>query len=130
MSELYGQRWRIEDAFLQVKRLLGLAYLWTGSVNGIQLQLWATWLLYAVLVDLADAVAEARQCPLSQISLEMLFRGLYHFTVAHAQGKARDPVAYFAAPENADLGIVKRPRKARDDQRRRTLDILRSELNL
>jgi len=130
VSELYGQRWRIEDAFLQVKRLLGLAYLWTGSVNGIQLQLWATWLLYAVLVDLADAVAEARQCPLSQISLEMLFRGLYHFTVAHAQGKARDPVAYFAAPENADLGIVKRPRKARDDQRRRTLDILRSELNL
>jgi hypothetical protein len=128
--ELYGQRWRIEDAFREVKRLLGLAYLWTGSVNGIQLQLWATWLLYAVLVDLADAVAEALQCLLSQISLEMIFRGLYHFTVAQAQGQARDPVAYFAAPENADLGIVKRPRKARENQRRHTLDILRSELNL
>ena len=130
VSELYAQRWRIEDAFREVKRLLGLAYLWTGSVNGIQLQLWATWLLYAVLVDLADAVAEVRQCPLGQVSLEMVFRGLYHFTMAHAQGKARDPVAYFAAPENADLGIVKRHRPARDRQRQRLLDTLRLELNL
>jgi len=130
VSDLYAQRWRIEDAFREVKRLLGLAYLWTGSVNGIQLQLWATWLLYAVLVDLADAVAEVRQCRLDQLSLEMVFRGLYHFTVAHAQGKARDPVAYFAAPENADLGIVKRHRPARDLQRQRSLDTLRSELNL
>jgi hypothetical protein len=130
VSDLYAQRWRIEDAFREVKRLLGLAYLWTGAVNGIQLQLWATWLLYAVLVDLADAVAEVNQCLLSQISLEMVFRGLYHFTVASAQGKARDPVAYFAAPENADLGIVKRPRPARDQQHQRTLAPLRLELNL
>jgi hypothetical protein len=130
VRDLYAQRWRIEDAFLQVKRLLGLAYLWTGSVNGLQLQLWATWLLYAVLVDLADAVAEVKQRPLDQISLEMVFRGLYHFTIAHAQGKARDPVAYFAAPENADLGIVKRRRPARERQRQRALDTLRLELNL
>ncbi len=41
-----------------VKRLLGLAYFWVGSANGVQFQLWATWLLYAVLVDLTDAVAE------------------------------------------------------------------------
>jgi len=31
--------------------------------------------------------------------------------VAHQQGKATDPVQYFAAPENQDLGIVKRQRK-------------------
>ena len=54
---LYWQRWRIEDAFNVVKRLLGLAYFWTGSENGVAVQLWATWLLYAVLVDLTDAVA-------------------------------------------------------------------------
>lgn len=130
IGDLYAQRWRIEDAFREVKRLLGLAYLWTGSVNGLQLQLWATWLLYAVLVDLADAVAEALGRPLDQISLEMVFRGLYHFTVAATQGKARDPVTYFAAPENADLGTVKRPRLARQHQRQRTLDTLRLELNL
>jgi hypothetical protein len=129
VGELSGQRWRIEDAFLQVKRLLGLAYLWSGSFNGIVVQLWATWLLYGVVVDLGDAVAEDRQVPLSQISLEMVFRGLYHFSVAYSQGKARDPVAYFVAPENADLGIVKRPRNQRETARQATLDILRLELN-
>jgi hypothetical protein len=39
---LYWQRWRIEDAYALVKRLLGLAYFWTGSANGVCLQLWAT----------------------------------------------------------------------------------------
>lgn len=52
--DLYQKRWRIEDAFNTVKRLLGLSYLWTGSINGIKLQIWATWLFYAVLVDLGD----------------------------------------------------------------------------
>ena len=47
---LYGQRWRIEDAYALVKRLLGLAYFWCGAQNAIEMQLWATWLLYAVLV--------------------------------------------------------------------------------
>jgi hypothetical protein len=42
---LYAHRWRIEDAFAAVKRLLGLAYFWVGSENGVQLQVWATWLL-------------------------------------------------------------------------------------
>lgn len=42
VADLYGKRWRIEEAFNTVKRLLGLSYLWTGSINGIQLQLyWA-----------------------------------------------------------------------------------------
>ncbi len=50
--------WRIEDTCNTVKRLLGLSYLWTGSINGIQLQIWATWLFYTVLVDLADAVGK------------------------------------------------------------------------
>ena len=45
VADLYGRRWRIEEAFNTVKRLLGLSYIWTGSLNGIQLQLWGTWLL-------------------------------------------------------------------------------------
>ena len=52
---LYYQRWRIEDAYAIVKRLLGLAYFWSGAQNAVELQLWATWLLYAVLVDLTDS---------------------------------------------------------------------------
>jgi hypothetical protein len=111
IADLYARRWRIEYAFHIVKRLLGLSYLWTGSLNGIKLQIWATWLMYAVLVDLSDAVAEAVQLPLERISPEMVWRGLYHFNHAYNTGHATDPVAYLAAPENRDLGVIKTIRK-------------------
>ena len=111
VADLYRRRWRIEDAFNTVKRLLGLSYLWTGSLNGIQLQIWGTWLFYAVLVDLGDAVAEELSLAFDHISLEMIYRGLYHFSVAYQKGQATDPVKYFAARENQDLSIVKQQRK-------------------
>lgn len=110
VADLYRRRWRIEEAFLTVKRLLNLAYLWTGSLNGILLQVWATWLFFALLVDLGDAVAEELNLPFDRISLEMVFRGLYHFTEAHRRGAATDPIKYLAATENRDLGVVKRLR--------------------
>ncbi len=107
---LYYQRWRIEDGYAVVKRLLGLAYFWVGAQNGVQLQLWATWLLYAVLVDLTDAVAEELHQPFAALSLEMVYRSLYFFTSAYQRGEATDVVQYLAA-EAVDLGIVKRQRK-------------------
>lgn len=110
--DLYQKRWRIEDAFNVVKRLLGLSYLWTGSINGIKLQIWATWLFYAVLVDLGDAVADELSLPFDRISLEMIYRGLYYFHSASKRGEAHDPVKYFAHPDlRKCLGIVKRQRK-------------------
>ena len=111
VADLYSRRWRIEEAFNTVKRLLGLSYLWTGSLNGIKLQLWGTWLFYAVLVDLGDAVADELSLPFDRISLEMIYRGLYHFYVAHHKGLANDPIKYFADPANRDLGVVKSIRK-------------------
>lgn len=113
VADLYGKRWRIEEAFNTVKRLLGLSYLWTGSINGVKLQIWATWLFYAVLVDFGDAIADELALPFDRISLEMLYRGLYHFSVARQKGLATDLVQYFAAPENQDLAIVKRVRKSK-----------------
>jgi hypothetical protein len=107
---LYYQRWRIEDGYAVVKRLLGLAYFWVGAANGVQLQLWATWLLYAVLVDLTDAVAEELNQPFAALSLEMVYRSLYFFTSAYQRGEATDVVPYLAG-EAVDLGIVKRKRK-------------------
>jgi len=106
---LYYQRWRIEDAFNLVKRLLGLAYFWVGSINGVQVQLWSAWLLYAVLVDLTDAVAETLNQPFHALSVEMAFRGLYHFTQAYHRGGAHDPVTYLAHKAK-DLSIIKRKR--------------------
>jgi hypothetical protein len=109
---LYWQRWRIEDAYAIVKRLLGLAYFWVGSLNGVMLQLWATWILYAVLVDLTDAVAEELNEPFAAISMEMVYRSLYYFTNAYNRGETDDPVAYLA--EDAKLlGVLKRKRKKR-----------------
>jgi hypothetical protein len=107
VAALYARRWRIETAFYLVKRLLGLSYLGTGSLNGVKLQIWATWLFYPVLLDFADAVADELEVPAEVISLEMLFRGFYHFGQAQANGPSSDPIAYFSAPENQDLGIVK-----------------------
>jgi hypothetical protein len=125
--DLYGRRWRVEEAFLIAKRLLGLSYLWTGAFNGIEMRVWATRLLYGVLIDLCDAVAQELGEPLERISVEMVYRGLYHFAVAYQKGTAKDPVAYLAAPEQSDLNIVKRVRKYRERAR---LDKTPPELNL
>jgi hypothetical protein len=107
---LYWQRWRIEDAYAILKRLLGLAYFWCGAQNAVELQVWATWLLYVVLVDLTDAVAEALNQPFAAISIEMVYRSLYFFTQAQARGEAENVVAYLATHTKL-LGIVKRKRK-------------------
>lgn len=107
---LYWQRWRIEDAYAIVKRLLGLAYFWSGSQNAIELQIWATWLLYVVLIDLTDAVAERLNLPFARISIEMVYRSLYFFTQARQRGETDDPVDFLA--KDAKLfGIIKRKRK-------------------
>ena len=108
---LYWQRWRIEDAYNLVKRLLGLAYFWCGAQNAVEMQVWATWLLYVVLIDLTDAVAEALNQPFAAISVEMVYRSLYFFTNARQSGETDNVVAYLAA-EAKFLGIIKRKHKA------------------
>jgi hypothetical protein len=90
---------------------LGLSYLWTGSINGSKLQIWLTWLFYGLLVDLGNALADELSLPFDEISLEMIYRGLYHSTMAYQKGKATDTVKYFADPLSRDLGIIKQKRK-------------------
>lgn len=107
---LYRQRWRVEEAFAIVKRLLGLAYFYCGAENAVEMQVWATWLLYAVLIDLTDAVAEALARPFAEVSVAMVYRSLYFVTNAVAQDPATDPVRYLA-DRARELGILKRPRK-------------------
>lgn len=105
---LYEQRWQIETAFLLVKRLLNLAYLWVGSVNGVQLQVWATWLYYAVLIDLCDDVAEVLQLPLERISVEMVSRSLYYYASSTTAGDYTGDAAHYLAQDAKLFGIVKR----------------------
>lgn len=84
------------------------------------MQLWATWILYAVLVDLTDAVAEALERPVEEISMEMVYRSLYFVVGAMERDPTTDPVRYLAE-EARDLGIIKRPRKSRRQQSRTPL---------
>jgi hypothetical protein len=110
VCELYRRRWRIEDAFALTKRLLDLAYVWTGSSNAVQLQIYATLMFYAVLLTICQQVAQVLGEPLERISVEMVFRAFYHYSRAVQRGECDDLVTFLA--EHAQLlSIVKRWRK-------------------
>lgn len=108
---LYDQRWRIEEAFLQIKRLLNLSYLWGSTPNAIAIQVWTTLLVYGMLIDLCAELGHALKVPVERISVEMTYRGLYHYARAWSQGERRGLIAWLSAPQQADLGLVKRERK-------------------
>lgn len=110
VAGLYRNRWRIEDAFLLTKRLLGMAYLWVSTTNGVQMQIYATLMFYSVLIELCQDLATELQQPLERISVEMVFRSLYHFS----RKIERDPEALLIPYlcDNAKLfGLVKAERK-------------------
>lgn len=110
VCELYRRRWRIEDAFLLTKRLLGLSYLWVGSSNGVEIQMHATWLFYAVLKRLCAEVAAALQLPLERISVEMVFRSLYHYSRARDRGEEVELVPFIVTDAKI-FGIIKAERQ-------------------
>ena len=110
ICELYRQRWRIEDAFLVTKRVLDLAYLWKASATGVQLQLYATFLFYLVLLNICQQVAQSLNEPLERISVEMVFRAFYHYSRALTRGETPDLVSYLVHHAKL-LGLVKRQRK-------------------
>lgn len=109
VCDLYRRRWRIEDAFALTKRLLGLAYVWVGNRNGISIQIYATWIFYAVINDLCAEVAIAMNQPLERISLEMVFRSLYHFNSFSKHTPDADVVEYLRTNAKI-LGILKSER--------------------
>ena len=104
-----GNAGALKKRILTVKRLLGLAYFACTHENGVLVQLWATWILYAVLTDLTDAVAEELHQPFALISVEMVYRGLYHFSQAYHKGRADDPIEYLARKAR-ELAIIKTKR--------------------
>ena len=110
VCELYRRRWRMEDAFALTKRVLDVAYLWTGSTNAVHLQIYATLLCYAVLLTICHQVAQALGEPLERLSVEMGFRALYHYGQAVQRGESDDLILFLT--EHAKLlGMVKRRRK-------------------
>jgi hypothetical protein len=110
VCDLYRHRWRIEDAFLGTKRVLDLASLWKASPKGMQLQLYATLLFSLVLLKVCQQVAQSRNEPLEQISVEMVFRAFSHYSCALTRGKTRALVPYLVHHAKR-LGLVKRRRQ-------------------
>jgi hypothetical protein len=110
VCELYRRGWRVEEAFLLTKRLLGLSYLWVGGNNGVEIQLYATWIFCAVINDLCSSVAVELGQPKERISVEMVFRGLYHFSRFLLRGKITDAVTYLVEHHQM-LGLIKQERK-------------------
>jgi len=110
VCELYRRRWRIEEAFLLTKRLLGLSYLWVGGKNGVEIQVYATWIFYTVLTEVCVQVGQALSQPLEQISVEMVFRSLYHYSRA-LEGDEEVELLSFLVTHAKLLGLVKAKRK-------------------
>ncbi len=110
IATLYRSRWRIEEAFLLTKRLLGMAHIWVNNPNGVEMQIYATLMFYSVLIELCQDLARALEQPLERISVEMVFRSLYHFS----QKLTRDPEAqlipYFCERAKS-FGLIKAVRK-------------------
>jgi IS4 transposase len=102
LAGLYRQRWHIEDAFWTVKSLLGLSYFFCGADNAMQVQVWATWILYAVLTD---AVAEALARPFTYISMEMTYQALYYYVHAAQENEAQDLIAFLVAEHKLFLAV-------------------------
>lgn len=122
VCDLYRRRWRIEDAFLLTKHHLGLAYLWVGGSNGVQIQMFATLIFYAVLTTLCREVAAALSQPLERISVEMVFRSFYYYGRATERGETADIVTYIALRAQM-LGVVKAIRKRHRDAQLQQQDI-------
>lgn len=127
VCDLYRRRWQIEDAFLLTKRLLGLSYLWVGGTNGVQLQIYATWIFYAVLNDLCADVAVALQQPIERISVEMVFRSLYFFQRAVLRNPELQLIPWLVE-HHRSMGLVKAVRQRHRRTKSRSLDIWASAL--
>ena len=57
-------------------------------------------------VDLTDRIVDALNRPFEDISMEMVFKGLYHFVQEKKLGRADDPVS-FLAQEAKFYGVLK-----------------------
>ncbi len=66
--------------------------------------------MYSVLIDLVDEVASELKEPVEAISVEMVYRGLYHYSEALKRGGNLSIGEYYAKRAKL-LGILKAPRK-------------------
>ena len=81
-----------------------------SQVKGVEFQLWSTWIVYCILIDLTDEVAELLNLHFDRISIEMVYRSMYFYLNAVKHGLV-DSLPRYLADNAKHLGIVKRKRK-------------------
>ena len=101
MVELYRRRWDIETAFKLLKSQLNLFLIWSGQLNVVRHQGFATLILAQVVLAVRNEVAELAGARLREVSLPLLIRWLPE--LARDPG---DPVATLAQ-YGRDAGIIR-----------------------
>jgi hypothetical protein len=81
-----------------------------GGNNGVEIQIYATGIFDAVLNDLCSSVAVELGQPKERISVEMVGRGLEHFSRSLLRGESTDVVTYLVEHHKM-LGLIKQERK-------------------
>ena len=93
-----------------------------GGTNGIKIQIYPSWTVYAVLNDFGAAVALASNQPIKMISVEMVFRSLYHD--AQAQQSAEETeLRPFLVQFHQSFGLLKAKRQQQRQKQARSIDI-------
>jgi Transposase DDE domain len=99
--ELYRRRWDIETAFKLLKSQLNLFLIWSGQLNVVMHQVFATLILAQLVLAVRNEVAQLAGARLREVSLPLLIRWLPEL--------ARDPgdPVLTLAKYGRDAGIIR-----------------------
>ncbi len=74
---LYEKRWNIEKTFNYVKRTLNLSYLWSSDPNIIEIQVYITFIIYNVMLNLIGDVSRLLNTDPERISFHMIKKSFF-----------------------------------------------------
>lgn len=74
------------------------------------IQIYATWIIYAVIANVCSQVAARLDVQIDRISYQLIFEGFYHFAKAYADGRASQLIDYLVENHRM-LSLIKQKRK-------------------
>ena len=77
---LYEKRWNIEKTFNYVKRTLNLSYLWSSDPNIIETQVYITFIIYNVMLNLIGDVSKLLNTDTERISFHMIKKSFFLYS--------------------------------------------------
>lgn len=107
---LYAARWSVETTFLLVKRLLDWPISGSAASMGSKSKCMRPFCSTQFSSICVMIVRDHLHVSLDRISIEMVYRGLYHYVTAVHQGNFIGDAAAYLAREAQELGILKQLR--------------------